>query len=120
MRSGGSSKGPLILVGVAMAWCLLACRRPGETLSAGQSVDRIVVIKGERRLYLMDGERVIKAYRIALGKNPTGHKSCEGDNKTPEGPYTIDWKSEKSIFPTPTGEIWLPPRGSDALRAGIS
>jgi murein L,D-transpeptidase YafK len=81
-----------------MALSLLACDRPGETLAAGQFVDEIIVIKSERRLYLMEGEKVIRVYGVALGKSPIGQKLCEGDNKTPEGSYAIDWKSEKSKY----------------------
>jgi murein L,D-transpeptidase YafK len=93
-----SSKRVLILVGVVLAGSLMSCDRSGEGPPAGESADRIVVIKGERRLYLMEEEKVIKVYRIALGKSPIGQKLCEGDNKTPEGSYAVDWKTEKSMY----------------------
>ena len=32
--------------------------------------DRVVVLKGERRLVLMRGDRVLKVYRVALGRYP--------------------------------------------------
>ena len=51
--------------------------------------DRIVVLKGERRLVLMNGEQVLKVYRIALGRYPKGHKTRQGDARTPEGSYEI-------------------------------
>jgi murein L,D-transpeptidase YafK len=63
-----------------------------------QSVSKVVVRKGERRLYLMDGEDVVRSYRISLGDNPEGHKLYEGDERTPEGDYTLDWRNTESDF----------------------
>ncbi len=63
-----------------------------------QSVSKVVVRKGERRLYLMDGEEVVRSYRISLGDNPEGHKLYEGDERTPEGSYTLDWRNAESDF----------------------
>jgi hypothetical protein len=31
------------------------------------SVDHVVVRKAQRRLYLMDGDKVVRAYKVALG-----------------------------------------------------
>lgn len=62
--------------------------------------DRVIVLKGERRLVLMLGDRVMKVYRVALGRYPEGHKTRQGDAKTPEGSYTIDYRldSDRSNF----------------------
>ncbi|MBW0148214.1 L,D-transpeptidase family protein [Marinobacter arenosus] len=62
------------------------------------SIDKVLVRKGERRLYLMDDGQVVKSYRISLGDNPTGHKLYEGDERTPEGDYTLDWRNAGSDF----------------------
>ena len=61
-------------------------------LTTPARADRIVVLKGERRLVLMNGESVLKIYRVALGRYPQGHKVQQGDAKTPEGTYTIDYR----------------------------
>ncbi|TNE98936.1 MAG: hypothetical protein EP328_04010 [Gammaproteobacteria bacterium] len=61
-------------------------------------ISRVLVRKGERRLYLMNGERVVRSYRISLGDNPEGHKLYEGDERTPEGDYTLDWRNAGSDF----------------------
>ncbi len=63
-----------------------------------QSVSNVVVRKGERRLYLMDGKEVVRSYRISLGDNPEGHKLYQGDERTPEGNYTLDWRNAESDF----------------------
>jgi len=62
--------------------------------------DRLVVLKGERRLVLMRGVRVLKVYQVALGRYPKGAKRREGDAKTPEGTYTVDYRldSDRSKF----------------------
>ncbi|WP_070972176.1 L,D-transpeptidase family protein [Vibrio sonorensis] len=61
-------------------------------------VDWVKVDKSKRRMYLMDGSKVVKEYRIALGASPKGHKVQEGDNKTPEGDYTLDFVINESNF----------------------
>ncbi len=60
--------------------------------------DRHVVLKSERKLVLMRDDRVIKIYNVALGRYPEGAKERQGDAKTPEGTYTIDYKLTKSSF----------------------
>jgi murein L,D-transpeptidase YafK len=63
---------------------------------------RILVKKGERKLYLYvweDGkERLAKTYQISLGNNPTGSKRRQGDGATPEGDYYITHKNARSRF----------------------
>lgn len=60
--------------------------------------DRVVVDKSERRLYLYQGRDVLRSYQIALGKNPLGPKRHQGDNRTPEGRYTLDRRNPRSRF----------------------
>lgn len=61
-------------------------------------VDLVSVDKSERKMYLMERGKVIREYDVALGKNPRGHKQQHGDNKTPEGVYTLGDKKEDSSF----------------------
>jgi murein L,D-transpeptidase YafK len=58
----------------------------------------VIVVKSERRLYLLQDGSVIRTYRVALGPNPVGHKVFQGDGRTPEGLYTLDWRNEASRF----------------------
>jgi murein L,D-transpeptidase YafK len=67
-------------------------------LSAGTTIDRIVVEKSARRLSVFRDGRHVKTYRIALGHNPMGPKQEEGDMKTPEGSYKIDGRNVQSNF----------------------
>jgi murein L,D-transpeptidase YafK len=66
--------------------------------AALEMADRIVVRKGERRLYLMNGERVLRSFRVSLGLTPTGHKQREGDFRTPEGDYHVVRRNPDSRF----------------------
>jgi murein L,D-transpeptidase YafK len=58
----------------------------------------VVVKKAERRLYLMQGEEALRTYEIALGFQPVGHKTREGDGRTPEGRYVLDRRNSRSRF----------------------
>ncbi|MFL1404859.1 murein L,D-transpeptidase family protein [Marinobacter sp. M1N3S26] len=61
-------------------------------------INQLVVHKDERRLYLMSNDQIIRSYRISLGKTPEGHKLYEGDSRTPEGSYTIDFRNPNSEY----------------------
>lgn len=65
---------------------------------AFSDVDFVKVEKSERKMYLFEGKTIIKEYQVALGPVPYGHKVQEGDEKTPEGIYTLDYKKEDSSF----------------------
>ncbi|WP_413578713.1 L,D-transpeptidase family protein [Bdellovibrio sp. HCB290] len=64
----------------------------------GTKVDRIVISKDRKKLYALRSDVVLKIYDVAFGGAPYGHKQFEGDNKTPEGTYTIDSKNPESLF----------------------
>lgn len=68
------------------------------TLPTWASIDLIEVDKSKRRMYLIDNDQVIKEFRIALGKRPQGHKVYEGDQRTPEGRYYLDFVMDSSDF----------------------
>ncbi|MDW3095958.1 MAG: L,D-transpeptidase family protein [Gammaproteobacteria bacterium] len=61
-------------------------------------VDYVLVKKRERKLHLYAEDRLVKSYKIALGKQPKGQKVKEGDSRTPEGLYTLDWRNPNSKF----------------------
>ena len=61
-------------------------------------VTHVIVEKVARKLFLMNGPTVLREYRIALGKNPVGQKQQEGDSRTPEGNYVLDWRNPASRF----------------------
>ncbi len=59
---------------------------------------KIVISKGERRLYLFEGEKLVKSYRVGLGKRPQGDKVRQGDKRTPDGIFYVCTKNPKSRF----------------------
>jgi murein L,D-transpeptidase YafK len=60
--------------------------------------DLVIVKKSERILCLIKDKKIFRKYKISLGDNPKGHKTKEGDEKTPEGNYTLDYKKSNSSF----------------------
>ena len=65
---------------------------------SGPQVDKVVVHKSANKMYLIKNNKPIKEYDIALGGNPIGHKMQEGDMRTPEGQYLLDYKNDRSKF----------------------
>lgn len=49
-------------------------------------------MKSAKTLSLFKGNRKIATFTVAFGANPVGHKQEEGDERTPEGRYTLDFK----------------------------
>jgi len=49
-------------------------------------------------MYLLAEGKSIKEYKVVFGANPKDHKQKEGDERTPEGKYVLDYKKEKSSF----------------------
>ena len=66
-----------------------------ETLPA---VDRVVVKKSERKMFLMHGGNVVRAYHVALGLSPVGQKERSGDVRTPVGSYRLDVRNPRSDY----------------------
>jgi murein L,D-transpeptidase YafK len=63
-----------------------------------QKADRVVVEKSKARLYLIKDDEVFDSFHVTFGSNPKGHKEKEGDEKTPEGQYTLDYKNTASRY----------------------
>ena len=62
----------------------------------GRKVDLVRVDKSDRRMELVSKGKVLRSYGIALGANPVGHKQQQGDERTPEGRYVLDWRNPNS------------------------
>jgi murein L,D-transpeptidase YafK len=104
---GRSGEGPpvfarnwriLVLVAIIFATCAAG---PAFARSAWPTpenpVDYLRVLKSQRVLEAWRGGIRIRAYRIALGGNPVGHKFMEGDGRTPEGRYQLTWRKADSV-----------------------
>jgi len=61
--------------------------------------DYVVVDKSDRTLTLFSHGMAFKRYTgLQLGGEPVGAKQFEGDERTPEGPYTIDYRNPRSAY----------------------
>lgn len=76
----------------------MACSGRKVSSYEGPKVTSIMAFKGQRKLYLLNGNRAIKGYDFQLGFAPVGHKQFEGDGKTPEGTYLIDRRNPRSNY----------------------
>lgn len=71
---------------------------PEPEPQAPQLADRIVVRKSKRTLELLHDGALFESFPIALGREPRGSKQEEGDGRTPEGVYQIDWRSMQTRY----------------------
>ena len=76
---------------------LLYANWPSPQLTDNQIADEIIVDKSDRKLRLYSKDKMIAEYAVAFGK-VKGRKEREGDNKTPEGLYKIDFHKPDSAF----------------------
>jgi murein L,D-transpeptidase YafK len=80
-----------------LSLAFIAGRCAASPTTADQA-DRIVVEKSAGTMTLMHGAKVLKAYKVALSREPVGAKEREGDHKVPEGEYVVDSKNGHSRF----------------------
>ena len=71
---------------------------PSTPLPPGTKADLVVVHKAARRLELYRGNELLKAYQVSLGQHPIGTKTQQGDGRTPEGDYRLDYRNPTSSF----------------------
>jgi murein L,D-transpeptidase YafK len=93
---GGGGKGlskPLVALAAFLFASGCAASEPID-----QTIDRILVEKQARRLTLLSNGKAVRSYRVSLGGNPVGHKREEGDERTPEGVYSITARNAYSSF----------------------
>ena len=121
----------LLVASVILLASLVWAHWPEVPLDTQHPVTSVVVLKAERELILYSGDRPLKVYKVALGRNPIGQKEVAGDKKTPEGEYVISSHNPKSSchlalhvsYPTPEQVAWAQKRelnpGGDIMIHGI-
>jgi murein L,D-transpeptidase YafK len=77
---------------------LIAAHFNPHPLPSDAQADRILVEKAARRLTLLHRDAPLKTYRVSLGRVPLGPKENEGDNRTSEGFYRIDFHKPDSDY----------------------
>ncbi len=86
---------PLTLVSMILTSMFFIAKERREKIK-NIRIDKVLVLKSKREMYLLSNGNKVKTYKIALGDNPIGHKVKEGDERTPEGIYVLDWRNNKS------------------------
>lgn len=81
-----------------VAGCQSPPKPPSAPAAAAPVADRVLVLKSRRLLQLFRDGKVIDAFPIALGREPFGPKQQEGDGRTPEGVYRIDYRSMQTKY----------------------
>lgn len=81
--------------GLWIMFVILGLAGPAQ---AEDKADKVVVVKSDRKMYLLHQGKVLMDFNIALGYDPVGAKLQEGDGRTPEGHYILDYKKADSDF----------------------
>ncbi len=66
-------------------------------LAQNIKADKVLVLKSKSKLYLQRNGDNFKEFHVVFGANPEGHKQQEGDERTPEGNYWLDYKNKNSV-----------------------
>ncbi|VVO93007.1 hypothetical protein PS862_02438 [Pseudomonas fluorescens] len=103
-----------LLAVFCMSFVAISQASTAETLD-GKVVEKILVLKSAHQLQLINDGKPLRTYRISLGKRPVGPKLMEGDKRTPEGFYWVDWRKTSDRFNLSMHISY--PNVSDAVRA---
>lgn len=89
----------LLVLGIAlMTASAVHAAKPRAARPAEPVATHILVDKSDRLMHVYAGDKEIATYEVGLGTSPVGHKLQEGDRRTPEGRYTLDFKKRDSTF----------------------
>lgn len=69
-----------------------------QVVWAEPTVTLVRVLKTDHKLQLLSGEKLVREFHVVFGADPKGHKMQEGDERTPEGSYILDYKKTNSAF----------------------
>ena len=101
MRRAAIILSMLLAMSSAVAGCTRGAQTPVRASAVrAEDIALIRLEKSARRLLLLDAAGgVLRSYEgIQLGDAPMGHKRFEGDERTPEGRYVIDYGNPKSAY----------------------
>jgi murein L,D-transpeptidase YafK len=84
--------------GVCVALSFVALTPAAQQRAIPQKADSVLILKKDHLLELLEGGKVIRTYKVALGQGGLAPKEREGDGRTPEGHYTIDARNAASHY----------------------
>jgi len=73
-------------------------RAPAQQPAPVQKADSILILKKDHLLELLCKGKVIRTYKVALGRGGLAPKTRDGDALTPEGHYLIDSRNAASAY----------------------
>jgi murein L,D-transpeptidase YafK len=112
-----------LLVSAALTFLggVIYAQWPRRPLPPDARADRVVVRKRARILELYQSTQLLRTYAIALGREPLGHKQQEGDGRTPEGRYVLDYRNPRSSYHKALHVSYPSAADTDAARSrGVS
>ena len=77
---------------------LLLMLAPAMAGATTTYADRVVVEKSKHTLTAYADGKVIATFNAGFGVYPVGPKERQGDRKTPEGKYVLDYKNPNSAY----------------------
>jgi murein L,D-transpeptidase YafK len=86
------------LLGIGVLLLMFGEQSLARSFPLAPRADTILIVKHERKLYLLRHNYPVRSYHIALGLSPTGAKEREWDFRTPEGGYIIDFRQPRSQY----------------------
>ena len=69
-----------------------------DVAHSNEKAELVIVVKSEYRLYLIREGKLFASFPVVFGPNPKGHKQQQGDERTPEGEYILDYKNANSSY----------------------
>jgi murein L,D-transpeptidase YafK len=114
VKRGAIVAGSLALTFVGM---FLWAHQSAPPLPESARADLVVVKKAARTLELFLGRELVRSYRVSLGRDPQGPKEREGDGRTPEGRYVLDYRKANSSFHRALHISYPSPTAAQAARA---
>jgi murein L,D-transpeptidase YafK len=102
---------------LACAGILLWAQQSAPPLPESTRADLVVVKKAARSLELHSGGELLRSYRVSLGRDPQGPKQREGDGRTPEGRYKLDYRKSNSSFHRALHISYPSPMDAEAAKA---
>jgi murein L,D-transpeptidase YafK len=87
-----------VCVGVWLALWTPAGLLAAQQQNSSRKADSILILKKDHEMELLAGGKVIRTYKVALGRGGLAPKEREGDGRTPEGRYVIDSRNAASHY----------------------
>src|SRR5271165_2790114 len=81
-----------------LALVAFSCAMWAQQPASAQHADSVLILKKDHLLELLSGGKVIRTYKVALGRGGLAPKEREGDGRTPEGHYIIDSRNADSAY----------------------